>query len=73
MEKKNKLCILKDISIEDIKKFVEVDMWHVVDGAQFGKERDQEGFKSWVKIIAMNGVFILKQLMNKMFPTPKLG
>ena len=67
------LCILKDISIEGIKKLVEVDIWHVVDGAKFGKERDQEGFDSWVKIIAVNGVFILKQLMNNMFPTPKLG
>lgn len=67
------LCILKDISIEGIKKLVEVDIWHVVDGAKFGKERVQEGFDSWVKIIAMNGVFILKQLMNNMFPTPKLG
>lgn len=60
---------MKEISVEDIKKFVEVDIWHVVDGAKFGKERDQEGVDSWVKVIAMNGVFILKQLTNNMFST----
>lgn len=69
----NKMCILKEISVEDIKNFVEVNIWHVVDVAKFGKERDHEGYDFWVKIIAMNGVLILKQLTNNMFPTPKLG